>query len=61
MVAELNLKCDKMELGHSNQAKSLSAEFDADLTAFHGISTVVLDTIHRESTKIVRLLTLSQW
>ena len=57
-VTGLNLKCDKMEFGHSNQAKTLSAEFDADLTAFLGISTVVVDTIHRESTKVVCLLTL---
>ena len=47
-----------MELRHSNQAKALSAEFDADLTAFLGISTEVMDTIHKESTKVVCLLTL---
>ena len=33
-VTELNLKCDKMELGDSSQAKTLSTEFDADLTVF---------------------------
>ena len=50
-----------MKFGHSNQAKALSAEFDADLTAFLGMSTVVVDTTHRESSKIVCLLTLNQW
>ena len=33
-VTELNLKGDKMELGDSSQAKTLSTEFDADLTVF---------------------------
>ena len=61
MVTELNLNCDKMELGHLKQAKTLSSEYDADLTAYHDISTVVVGTILRESTKIVCLLTLNQW
>ena len=56
-VTELNLKCDKMELGDSSKAKTVSTEFDADLTVFHGISTLVVDTINRESTKILCLLT----
>ena len=51
MITELNLICNRMEFGHSNQAKTLNAEFDADLTAFHGISTVVVDTIHQKEHK----------
>ena len=38
-VTELNLKCDKMELGDSSQPKTLITEFDANLTTFHGISS----------------------
>ena len=56
-VTELNLKCNKMELGDSSQPKTLSTEFDANLTTFHGISSLVVDTIYRKSAKIVCLLT----
>ena len=56
-VTEPNLVCDRMELGDLSQAKTLSTEFDANLTTFHGISSLVVDKIYRKSPKIVCLLT----
>ena len=38
-VTEPDLECNKIELGDSNQAKTLSTEFDADLSIFSGTST----------------------
>ena len=59
-VTKPDLECDKMELGDSSQAKTLNTEFDADISVFPGASTLVVNTVYRESAKIVCQITWNQ-